>query len=215
VAHQPLSEALPLKDTMRCKKKPEGTNQALAEFKQSMKRLRVMSQASEIRWPHGVWLALQRLHYYRGIPIPKKIRVLCKRPAEFEQWWHKYSIEINLLAAIDPSEWPKEPPSQRLIAAPVATPEQTANFYACRAWRELRYKILKEQGARCACCGRGREHNVALHVDHIKPMYTHPELKLDPSNLQVLCEDCNLGKSCHDSTDWRTTPQQKAASPRT
>jgi 5-methylcytosine-specific restriction endonuclease McrA len=28
-------------------------------------------------------------------------------------------------------------------------------------------------------------------------------LELTLSNLQVLCEDCNLGKSNTDATDWR------------
>lgn len=42
-----------------------------------------------------------------------------------------------------------------------------------------------------------------MHVDHIKPVCTHPELCLDPENLQVLCDDCNLGKGSSDCTDWR------------
>lgn len=42
-----------------------------------------------------------------------------------------------------------------------------------------------------------------MHVDHIKPKSLHPELKYELSNLQVLCEDCNIGKSNLDDTDWR------------
>jgi hypothetical protein len=34
-----------------------------------------------------------------------------------------------------------------------------------------------------------------LHVDHIKPVSKYPELKLEFDNLQILCENCNLGKS--------------------
>lgn len=33
-----------------------------------------------------------------------------------------------------------------------------------------------------------------IHVDHIKPKSKYPQLALEEYNLQVLCEDCNLGK---------------------
>lgn len=76
------------------------------------------------------------------------------------------------------------------------------NFYESRAWRTLRYFILKKYGRVCMCCGNteGR-----MHVDHIKSRSTHPHLELDENNLQVLCEDCNLGKGNMDDTDFRIT----------
>ena len=40
-------------------------------------------------------------------------------------------------------------------------------------------------------------------MDHIKPVSKFPKLRLAESNLQVLCEDCNMGKSAWDETDWR------------
>jgi len=77
-------------------------------------------------------------------------------------------------------------------------------FYMSKEWRELRYTFLKNQEARCACCGRTpRQHRIAIHVDHIKPRSKHPELELRMANLQILCEDCNLGKLNKDDTDWR------------
>lgn len=42
-----------------------------------------------------------------------------------------------------------------------------------------------------------------LHVDHIQPRSTHKHLELVEGNLQVLCGQCNFGKSNTDSTDWR------------
>lgn len=77
------------------------------------------------------------------------------------------------------------------------------NFYKSDAWLQLRYKALTLHGAACQCCGMTRKHGVVLHVDHIKPRSTHPHLQLDINNLQILCEDCNLGKSNLDDTDWR------------
>lgn len=77
-------------------------------------------------------------------------------------------------------------------------------FYKSEAWRELRFVALKRADGCCALCGRSkRMHDVVLHVDHIKPRSKFPHLSLVASNLQVLCEDCNLGKSNRDTTDWR------------
>ena len=75
-------------------------------------------------------------------------------------------------------------------------------FYDTREWREVRYEALKLYGRQCACCG-GMPPDVVLHVDHIKPRSLHPELELDINNLQILCKDCNLGKSNKDSIDYR------------
>jgi len=77
-------------------------------------------------------------------------------------------------------------------------------FYTSREWRELRVDVIEEQKAICAMCGRSpKTHSVVIHVDHIKPRSKHPELELTLSNLQVLCVDCNLGKSDRYETDWR------------
>jgi len=76
-------------------------------------------------------------------------------------------------------------------------------FYQSRAWRELRYQILQLMDGRCQACGYGMREGVLLNVDHIKNRRDHPELELDPTNLQVLCSWCNQGKGNRDSTDWR------------
>jgi len=76
-------------------------------------------------------------------------------------------------------------------------------FYLCREWRELRYRALATYGNKCQCCGAGPEDGAKIHVDHIKPRSTHRHLQLEFSNLQILCDSCNMGKSNLDSTDWR------------
>lgn len=80
---------------------------------------------------------------------------------------------------------------------------QQTSFYESDEWRALRYKALELNGGACQCCGRSRKHGVVLHVDHIKPRSKYPELQLALDNLQILCEDCNLGKSNKFATDWR------------
>lgn len=77
-------------------------------------------------------------------------------------------------------------------------------FFSSREWRELRYKAFKLHGAACQCCGAtAKSSGNALHCDHVKPRHTHPELEWDLGNLQILCQDCNLGKGAWDQTDWR------------
>lgn len=65
------------------------------------------------------------------------------------------------------------------------------------------YRMLKAEGNKFGGkqmpCGEKKK----LHVDHIKPRSKYPELQLTLSNLQVLCHDCNMGKSAWDETDWR------------
>lgn len=86
----------------------------------------------------------------------------------------------------------------------VALKKPDDGFYKSEAWRSLRFTALKRADGKCVLCGRSqRDHGVILHVDHIKPRSLYPKLALDGSNLQVLCEDCNLGKSNRDTTDWR------------
>lgn len=89
------------------------------------------------------------------------------------------------------------------------------DFYASREWREVRYQALLASQGCCECCGGRPRPGNPLHVDHIKPRSTHPALELKVSNLQVLCEECNLGKSNWDETDWRVqlvqylTPEER------
>lgn len=67
-------------------------------------------------------------------------------------------------------------------------------FYKTREWRELRLVILIAQRV-CRLCGRSPDSGAILHVDHIKPRSLYPELSFDPSNLQILCRECNITKS--------------------
>lgn len=81
------------------------------------------------------------------------------------------------------------------------------DFFQSRAWQARRYEVLRLNNGRCELCGRGKRDGVSLHVDHIKPRSKFPQLALELSNLQVLCEDCNMGKGNRCSRDWRTGPK--------
>lgn len=58
--------------------------------------------------------------------------------------------------------------------------------------QKMRYDVLHRDGFRCVKCGRSKEDGVKLHIDHIKPISRGGKSKM--SNLQTLCEDCNMGK---------------------
>lgn len=73
-------------------------------------------------------------------------------------------------------------------------------FYTSYAWRRLRMETIKRYGPVCMCC---HADDVVIHVDHIKPLRKYWELRLDPDNVQILCEVCNHGKGNWDETDWR------------
>lgn len=82
-------------------------------------------------------------------------------------------------------------------------PKPLHPVYDTDRWRTLRLDALAHADGRCCLCGRGPKDGVVLHVDHIKPISRFPALTWEPSNLQVLCADCNLGKGNRYSTDWR------------
>lgn len=79
------------------------------------------------------------------------------------------------------------------------------DFYTSWEWKRVRYEALRIHGQRCQCCGwqPGDTSGGRLVVDHIKPRRKFPELALDVENLQVLCNDCNMGKSNVYEDDFR------------
>lgn len=86
-----------------------------------------------------------------------------------------------------------------------------AVFYQSREWRRLRLKALEIHGSRCLCCGASPQTGAELHVDHVRPRSTYPELALDIENLQVLCKECNLGKGADGEQDWRPAAHESVS----
>jgi len=77
-------------------------------------------------------------------------------------------------------------------------------FYSSKEWRALRVRVLEKYECKCMMCGRSPKiHGIVIHVDHIKPRSKYPELSLDFNNLQLLCDDDNMGKSNKYDTDYR------------
>jgi hypothetical protein len=57
----------------------------------------------------------------------------------------------------------------------------------------LRFEILKRDNYRCQMCGVTAKDGATLEIDHITPVSKGGTN--EASNLQVLCRDCNAGKS--------------------
>jgi len=74
-----------------------------------------------------------------------------------------------------------------------------SSFYSSWEWKKVRFKVIERYGAICMCCNSTEN----IVVDHIKPVSRFPHLRLVFDNLQVLCRDCNMGKSSDSFTDFR------------
>lgn len=96
-----------------------------------------------------------------------------------------------------------------------AKPGKTAKekFRSSIAWRRTRFAVLAENAkrnggtARCELCGEAGKPGAALHVDHIEAVSRNWSRRLDKSNLQVLCADCNVGKLAGPARDFRKESQ--------
>lgn len=80
---------------------------------------------------------------------------------------------------------------------------KSKEFLQSDEWFKFRYRIIEMRGNKCQCCGSTPENGAIIQVDHIKPRSIYPLLALDEGNAQILCRQCNLGKSNLYKTDWR------------
>lgn len=85
------------------------------------------------------------------------------------------------------------------------TEKMIREFYDSWDWKRLSYDVKIERGRKCECCG-AQAPDVRVHTDHVKPIRKYWHLRLLRSNLQILCEDCNMGKGSRDETDFRPPP---------
>jgi 5-methylcytosine-specific restriction endonuclease McrA len=98
---------------------------------------------------------------------------------------------------------------QQRRAARAAHVDRYRRFYNSRAWRAARYQFLKKQSRplRCAACTA----TTAVCVDHVVPIKRAWDRRLDQTNFQLLCNDCNLAKASSDQTDFRSNASTEAA----
>jgi 5-methylcytosine-specific restriction endonuclease McrA len=76
------------------------------------------------------------------------------------------------------------------------------NFYRTKRWRNLRQFFLSNNPLCVECEGRGLLVTATV-VDHIIPRRERPDLELDESNLQGLCDACHNAKSGREGRKGR------------
>lgn len=86
--------------------------------------------------------------------------------------------------------------------------KHTQAFYATLAWKELSYRTRTRYPPRCMLCLKPGSETNPLVCDHIKPLRFNWELRLDPNNMQILCNNCNIGKGSHCDADYRSLSQK-------
>lgn len=110
---------------------------------------------------------------------PQKTKILIDRVISLEKKVKRLQMDLGQTAKVNPDLAPMD-----------------KNFYSSMRWKKLRYEFLRDSQRICVLCGSEKE----LHVDHIVPRSIDPSLALVRENLQVLCKECNFGKS---NKDWK------------
>ena len=128
-----------------------------------------------------------------GKSIRREYKTHARAVGALEKW---FSGNKGMALLYQPGKQPVVYRSKHEL--PIVKRSTQTNFYRTKAWRELRLSILLASDCSCKICGNTSEKGAVLHVDHIKPRSLYPELALEESNLQVLCEDCNIAKSNND-----------------
>lgn len=181
------------------------------EFRNTCWRLGIRSRDSKMPWPLGIWDAFRILCRKTGFRNPFKSwkhMISCVRDLEGWWWEHKqYLLELRSMkfgSQHQPEKICRAKNRLKLKLLPKSpntlSKDQKKIFFESREWQALRYSTIAKYGRRCMCCGK---YDGVMHVDHIKPIWSNPELRLDPDNVQVLCSECNNGKGARDATDWR------------
>lgn len=133
---------------------------------------------------HREW-AIVALSILLKIPAPPEIKVGGKlTPEEITAHLVENEKRLKISAALSQN----------------SAKDKYQRFYRCYDWRRLRFATLEKYGRRCMCCGKTTG---VFNVDHIKPLRKNWDLRLDPNNLQVLCDECNHGKGNWSGTDFR------------
>jgi 5-methylcytosine-specific restriction endonuclease McrA len=116
---------------------------------------------------------------------------------------HDAKLRRVVLSRADRAPYKPTPFDRERAAKSGPTEFMIKDFYASWEWKRLSFDVKQTRGRVCECCG-ARAPAVKIITDHIKPLRKYWHLRLDRTNLQVLCDDCNMGKGSRDETDFRT-----------
>lgn len=66
---------------------------------------------------------------------------------------------------------------------------------------ELFFKLNESKSQFCEICGKYIPNPSPFNFHHIKPKSTHPHLRLDPNNIQKICNICHF--NIHNNSKHR------------
>lgn len=179
--------------------------------------LRIRTEKAKGSYPHGLWQIYKDLvKHFRLEPAQIKFFRFEEDPMALEYWFKSNQARLEDHATLvkltgrkpRPPKKAKVKPQQCGPAMLKRSPQalsriEKSTFFKSEEWRRMRFRVFEKYGRRCMCCGARPSDGAVMHVDHIKPIHAYPELRLDFDNLQVLCADCNYGKSAFSTMDFR------------
>lgn len=172
-----------------------------------MKKINRVFRKITGRKTSGVKLAEKTIaiinHYGEEMPVTKREKV--DLASQLLSGFNKAGNE-----KLNPPKVEKVTQPKKAAAKSTIKKKSSNAFYASWEWKKVRYEAIKKYEQRCMCCGWrvGDTEYGYLVVDHIKPRSKYPALALDVNNLQILCNDCNMGKSNDSIDDWRDMDEQ-------
>lgn len=188
------------------KKEPWAPTAPITITKQMVEGLRTISANGSLQWSGTIMELAKDLYVALGLPRTKPLmRGLIGK--QITKWQWEIFLEVAFRSNFSTHLDRVILELKRRVFLVLEKPDvcrTEIGFYTTPEWRHLRAEVLEVYGCNCMMCGRSpKHHGVVVHVDHIIPASKSPQLALTFSNMQVLCEDCNIGKSNFYSTDWR------------
>ncbi|MGR9130804.1 HNH endonuclease [Rhizobium leguminosarum] len=148
----------------------------------------------------------------KPVKLSKRQRWKLKRVGQAE---HVRNMRAEALKKAEQESLAKAGPPK---CSHIPSKQEKHEFYKSWKWRAARVKVLQHFSASCQLCGASSKHfdmtgdPVRIVVDHIYPLHTHWHMRLDASNLQVLCDECNQGKGAWNTADFRYTDAELPSS---
>lgn len=85
---------------------------------------------------------------------------------------------------------PRNPDADRYYDRHKRNPQARA-FYRSAAWQRMRRLILERDHGLCQECLRHGRYTPATAVHHKQELLERWDLRLDPDNLESLCDECH------------------------
>ncbi|MHC5215408.1 HNH endonuclease [Enterococcus sp. LJL128] len=100
----------------------------------------------------------------------------------------KYCRQDGCKALIEQGQYCEEHKRRKKVAKRYYS--KNKSFYKSAEWKEVSDYVRLRDKYKCTVCGKpvfGRD----SQVDHIKPIWLRPEMKLNTDNLRLVCSSCH------------------------